>query len=43
MSIDKTIHITFLMSLTTCLNNKSIHFINCHVMEVKVDLSISLS
>ena len=41
--IDKTIHITFLTTLTTCLNNASICFINCHVMELKVYIPISLS
>ena len=43
MVIDETIHITFLMSLTTCLNNTSICFINCHVMRLKIDLPNSLS
>ena len=41
--IDKTIHVTFLTSLTTCLNNTNICFINCHIMGLKVNISISLS
>ena len=41
--IDKTIHITFLTTLTTCLNNTSICFIDFHVMELKVYIPISLS
>ena len=41
--IDKTIHITFLRCLTTCLNNTSICFINCHIMGLKVNIPISLS
>ena len=43
IEIDKTIHITFLRTLTTCSNNTSICFINCHVMELKVDIPILLS
>ena len=41
--IDKTIHITFLTTLTTYLKNTSICFINCHRMGLKVDIPISLS
>ena len=41
--IDKTIHVTFLTSLTTCLNNTSICFINRHIMGLKVNIPISLS
>ena len=36
-------HITHLTSLTTNLNNTSKCFIDCHIMGLKVDMSISLS